>query len=233
MGLSLGLASLCPCECDRIAGLGFGVLRLDQGRQELAWLANILGGYLFGIGMVLAGGCASGTWYRVGEGLVGSWMAALGFMLGAAAVGNGAFSGLYAYLRGFVLSPGSSMTIDGLLGVNRWVVILPASALALLLAYAIANALRPLKRALKADGTWPMLRWILLGSLFLDVAGIWWGLPGSWPPGELSPKAVLEGMSQRFSHGWYDTYPPVHFYLLSIVVSPVLWLGRLGLLDLS
>ena len=113
----------------------FGVLRLDQGRQELAWLANILGGYLFGIGMVLAGGCASGTWYRVGEGLVGSWMAALGFMLGAAVVRNGALSGLYAYLRGFVLSPGNSVTVDGALGVDRWVVIIPASVLALVLAF--------------------------------------------------------------------------------------------------
>lgn len=113
----------------------FGVLRLDQGRQELAWLANILGGYLFGIGMVLAGGCASGTWYRVGEGLVGSWMAALGFMLGVSTAGSGALAGLSAYLRGFVLFPGSGATIHGALGVDRWVVILPASALALIAAF--------------------------------------------------------------------------------------------------
>lgn len=54
-----------------------GIVSLDQGGQEFAWLANVLGGYIFGIGMVLAGGCAAGTLYRVGEGLVGSWMAAL------------------------------------------------------------------------------------------------------------------------------------------------------------
>ncbi len=121
----------------------FGVLRLDQGRQEFAWLANILGGYLFGIGMVLAGGCASGTWYRVGEGLVGSWMAALGFMLGAAAVGHGALSGAYEYLRGFVLSQGSSATINGMLGVNRWAVILPAAALALVLVFSGRTTFNP------------------------------------------------------------------------------------------
>ncbi len=121
----------------------FGVLRLDQGRQELAWFANILGGYLFGIGMVFAGGCASGTWYRVGEGLVGSWMAALGFMLGAAAVRNGALSGPFAYLRGFVLSPGSGVTVNGVLGVNRWLIILPASALALVLMFSGRTTYNP------------------------------------------------------------------------------------------
>ncbi|MEJ7142136.1 YeeE/YedE thiosulfate transporter family protein, partial [Staphylococcus capitis] len=26
-------------------------------------------------GIVLAGGCATGTWYRAGEGLIGSWVA--------------------------------------------------------------------------------------------------------------------------------------------------------------
>lgn len=99
------------------------VLRLDQARQEFAWVANIVGGYLFGVGMVLAGGCASGTWYRVGEGLVGSWMAALGFMLGSAATKNGALSGVFEYLRGFVAANGARLTISDVLGLNRWAVI--------------------------------------------------------------------------------------------------------------
>lgn len=34
-------------------------------------LATIIGAFLFGIGMVIAGGCASGTLMRVGEGF---WM---------------------------------------------------------------------------------------------------------------------------------------------------------------
>lgn len=35
----------------------------------------IVGGLLFGVGMVLAGGCVSGTLYRIGEGYVGSLVA--------------------------------------------------------------------------------------------------------------------------------------------------------------
>lgn len=39
---------------------------------RLSVIATVLGSFLFGAGMVLAGGCATGTYYRAGEGLVGS-----------------------------------------------------------------------------------------------------------------------------------------------------------------
>lgn len=48
------------------------------------WLGTIIGGIIFGFGMVLAGGCATGTWYRAGEGLIGSYIALFGYMFGAA-----------------------------------------------------------------------------------------------------------------------------------------------------
>ena len=38
-------------------------------------LGTIIGSFIFGVGIVLAGGCATGTWYRAGEGLIGSWVA--------------------------------------------------------------------------------------------------------------------------------------------------------------
>jgi len=45
--------------------------------KPLFWGANMVGGFIFGIGMVLAGGCASGITYRVGEGMVGSLVAVM------------------------------------------------------------------------------------------------------------------------------------------------------------
>ena len=42
----------------------------------------VVGGLLFGVGMVVAGGCVSGSLYRMGEGYVGSWVAMLGVLLG-------------------------------------------------------------------------------------------------------------------------------------------------------
>ncbi len=45
------------------------------------WLRGFLGGLIFGVGMTVAGGCAVGTLWRVGEGQVKLWMSALGFLL--------------------------------------------------------------------------------------------------------------------------------------------------------
>jgi len=67
-------------------------------------LANIFGGYIFGMGMVLAGGCGSGVWYRSGEGQVGAWGAILGFLIGASATTNGILNPLYNSLRSFSVS---------------------------------------------------------------------------------------------------------------------------------
>ncbi|MGN7396103.1 YeeE/YedE thiosulfate transporter family protein [Peribacillus frigoritolerans] len=57
---------------------------IQFGNDGFPWLGTIVGGFIFGIGMVLAGGCATGTWYRAGEGMIGSWVALFGYMLGAA-----------------------------------------------------------------------------------------------------------------------------------------------------
>ncbi|MFQ5858053.1 MAG: YeeE/YedE family protein [Anaerolineae bacterium] len=45
-------------------------------------LSIVVGGLLFGLGMVVAGGCVSGSIYRMGEGYVASWVAFLGIMAG-------------------------------------------------------------------------------------------------------------------------------------------------------
>jgi len=44
---------------------------------------TFIGGILFGIGMVLAGGCASGTLMRVGEGFAMQMIALVGLIIGA------------------------------------------------------------------------------------------------------------------------------------------------------
>ncbi len=44
---------------------------------------TVLGGLLFGTGMVVAGGCASGTLYRMGEGYIAQWIALLGMLVGS------------------------------------------------------------------------------------------------------------------------------------------------------
>ncbi len=45
------------------------------------WLGSLGGGLIFGFGMLLAGGCASGSIWRAGEGHLKLWLAVLGFFL--------------------------------------------------------------------------------------------------------------------------------------------------------
>ncbi|MCK5286775.1 MAG: YeeE/YedE family protein [Thermodesulfovibrionia bacterium] len=105
--------------------------------QPFAPFANILGGYIFGLGMVLAGGCGSGIWYRVGEGQFASVVAVIGFALGITSTSNGILNPLYTLLRSYNIQiAGSSTTTlwqifgDGM--TAKWVVIVVLTILAAL-----------------------------------------------------------------------------------------------------
>ena len=95
-----------------------GVITLDP--QPFAWLATIIGAFIFGFAIVLAGGCATGTYYRAGEGLVGSWLALIFYALFSAISKTGALSTPVAALRGITVE---ASTIHGVLGVSPWVLV--------------------------------------------------------------------------------------------------------------
>jgi len=84
------------------------------------WGANMLGGFIFGIGMVVAGGCASGITYRFGEGMVGAMSAVLGLVLVGLMTTMGVFQPLVASLRGattITLADGANLTLANVLGI--------------------------------------------------------------------------------------------------------------------
>lgn len=85
--------------------------------DDFAPLAVIAGSLLFGLGIVLAGGCASGTWYRTGEGLVGSWLALIFYGLSAAAMKRGALKPVNEFLADRTVN---LRTIPETLGVSVW-----------------------------------------------------------------------------------------------------------------
>jgi PA14 domain/Dolichyl-phosphate-mannose-protein mannosyltransferase len=90
------------------------------------------------------------------------------------------------------------------------------------------------KRWLEREQVWPALAWIVAGSLLLNLTGLWWGLPGgSWAPDELTPLTVLSAASLGFSHGWYDRYPPFHYFVLTAAFSPMILFESLGRIDLG
>lgn len=89
------------------------------------WVANIVGGFLFGVGMILSGGCSGSTWYRIGEGAVGAWVVLLGFAMGATTVTVGILAPVRQALRGPAMAVnGGPPTLANLVGVSPWVVIL-------------------------------------------------------------------------------------------------------------
>jgi uncharacterized membrane protein YedE/YeeE len=72
-----------------------------RGFWTPAWgLASLFGGFVFGIGMTMAGGCASGTLYRAGQGYVQFWITLL-FM----GVGYVTFAYAFPTLRSVYFEP--------------------------------------------------------------------------------------------------------------------------------
>lgn len=116
--------------------------------SQLSVVATVVGSFLFGIGIVLAGGCATGTYYRAGEGLVGSWFALVAYALSAAAAKTGALAPLTGWIRG--LWPTGLTTVPESLGIPNWVGV--AALVALVLPFARHQILvarrRPVTRQL-------------------------------------------------------------------------------------
>jgi hypothetical protein len=86
-----------------------------------AGLHNVIGGIIFGVGMVLAGGCASGTLYRIGEGNTASMVALVGMLFGI-----GIFAEVYEYALLYIIKPTSlgKVTLYQALEISPWYLIL-------------------------------------------------------------------------------------------------------------
>ncbi|TVQ21701.1 MAG: YeeE/YedE family protein [Spirochaetaceae bacterium] len=69
-------------------------------RAPFSVLAGLIGGVVFGIGMVLAGGCVSGTYYRTSKGMTGSLVALLGFAAGGLMMTQGILRPLRSWALG-------------------------------------------------------------------------------------------------------------------------------------
>ncbi|QIM67212.1 hypothetical protein A4G16_07455 [Mannheimia granulomatis] len=60
--------------------------------KDFSLPATIIGSLIFGMSIILASGCATGTWYHAGEGLISAWIALVMYMLSAAAMRFGVLS---------------------------------------------------------------------------------------------------------------------------------------------
>ncbi|KUK40168.1 MAG: Uncharacterized protein XD68_0300 [Synergistales bacterium 54_24] len=166
----------------------------------LNWVANIVGAYIFGLGMVLAGGCASGVTYRAGEGLTTAWFAAIFYGGTAYAMRNGGvFSGVWKWFQGFGVAPfqyfdqttgegfsklylqKTGQTLPSVFGVNPWIVVVICAALILWYVFGTQTSERESKIGLKTAA-------VLLGAVgafawyFSELVGrnYGMGITGGW-----------------------------------------------------
>lgn len=81
-GLIIGVVGFTAIK---VFGIGAGETALRAREMTWVfphfWLRAPIGGFIFGIGMTIAGGCAVGALWRFGEGQVKLWAAVAGFLL--------------------------------------------------------------------------------------------------------------------------------------------------------
>lgn len=134
-----------------------GVIALEA--KPLPLVATVAGGLVFGYAIVLAGGCATGTYYRAGEGLVGSWIALGMYALTSAVMKAGPLKGVTDTVRGWTVP---QSTIYTTLGISPWLLVL---ALALGVGWLAARHLQA-ERSRPAMATLPPRRTGLAHLLF-------------------------------------------------------------------
>jgi hypothetical protein len=101
---------------------GFAIMSMANlitiNPKPLFWGAQLIGGFIFGIGMVLAGGCASGVTYRVGEGMIGSMSAVVGLAIGGTLTAMGFLKPIKDALQTSTKVGESALTLSGILGLG-------------------------------------------------------------------------------------------------------------------
>lgn len=120
---------------------GFAILSLlgivTLSPKPLEWATMLVGGLVFGSGMVLAGGCISGALYKSGAGNLNSMAALVGIPLGVALVEYGPLHGFQQSLKHYVIAAkdGGPVTLSSLTGLPFGVLALLFAALTAVLAY--------------------------------------------------------------------------------------------------
>lgn len=160
-------------------------------------VANLLGGTLIGVGMVVARSCVSGFFYKLGAGMAGAAVGLLGWGAGELAVRNVDVGGPR------VLDRGDDATIAGVLG-------LPRAAVAIVVLVAVGAWVAQRREAGTAHWR-PLVAGAALGAATIAA----WALAG-WAGASFGPSTVgvASGLADWVTDG---RSPP--WWLLAFVVG--------------
>lgn len=86
---------------------------INVNPKHFLWMSNLIGGLVFGVGMVFAGGCISGVLYKGATGNINSIMALMGIPFGIATVEFGPLNSAHEWMQSFVIkgAQGEALTL--------------------------------------------------------------------------------------------------------------------------
>ncbi len=112
--------------------------------KPMLWMNAIVGGIIFGVGTVLAGGCVSGCLFKAGAGNLNSMAALAGMPLGIALVEYGLLRPVHTWMMTHVIKAegGGPVTLSSVTGLPYWALAVGIAG-ATLAWVAVARARRP------------------------------------------------------------------------------------------
>ena len=198
MGLGVATVGFAIVMANEVPFPAFGALPAQANILPVG-ASTVVGGVLFGFGMVLSGGCTSGSLYRMGEGYTASAVAVLGMVLGLGLLAhqwNWWFDTIIsrepkvwtpAHL-GLGYGGAVAVTLGALFVAfllllwweSRNGLAIPASPRAQPTGETFSQRLRALWRAVFVDGWSPVVGGAVLGAvgLFMYMVHMPWGVTG-------------------------------------------------------
>ena len=124
------LIAICVQSIGVLALIEFGYISAPY--KDFSVFSVIIGSIIFGASIILASGCATGTWYHAGEGLISSWIALFMYMVSAAMMRFGALNGVQKSLEQYGRI---NDNLAASLGISVWWLVLLLSVITLFVVY--------------------------------------------------------------------------------------------------
>jgi uncharacterized membrane protein YedE/YeeE len=203
-----------------VAMVGFALLDLlgwvQLNPKPMFYLSYVVGGILFGVGMVLAGGCVSGCLYKAGTGNLNSMVALLGIPVGIMAVEFGPLHSFHATLRGYIirLGDGGVVSLPRVLGLPFWILAAVFAVVTIAVIFVVRKNQEPSEPVDSSNEPWlqrlstrpwkPWMAGLAIGLLmvpaYLSSAASGRNYPLGVTHGVMQAELLL--VDQGFNHVW-------------------------------
>lgn len=190
-----------------VSMVGFGALAaagwIRPNPKPFFLLPALVGGVLFGVGMVLAGGCVSGSLFKAAEGRLNSILAVVGIAVGATMGVVGLLAPVRRWLRESTSGLAIAPSLDQAVGVPYAALALPIGGVSVLAGWWLWRRASPRPKG-NTNTSAPSKPWLRRGWSFalagaaLGIVG-WLAYPASAAAGRNYPLGSTESVMMAFS----------------------------------